>query len=307
MAKLLVQNYAKIPNEYVAIERSRGLSVLEEKMVYLLINAMQKRFEHTKKSGNIDYEYVASGQLTCQEFSNIMQTTNNLKQIKEGVQDLHTLSFAITFGHEIRFIHLFKEFRVNTEIKEIRYFFDDNFMHFFTGICKNYFSLEIQEVIGLNSSHSIQIYQTLKSKLNMDKKEHEYTITELKKMLNIEKKYQMYNNLKQKVLEVARNQINNSQASKFTIDYEEIKTGKSVTSIRFIIQPRGKNYYVETNKIAKYKIEQVSKLITKWYRHPDSIVRLLSDKIAIELKHKNPNRVLITNYIDTIETFLTQK
>lgn len=306
MAKLLVQNYAKLPNEYVSIERSRGLLELEEKLIYMLINAMQKRYEQSKKLDEIDYDYISSGQLNFQEFSETMHTTNNLKQIKESIKDLHTLSFAITVGKEIRFIHLFKEFRINTETNVIRYWFDDNFLQFFTGICRDYFSLDIQEVISLNSSHAIRVYQLLKSKFNMDKKEHVYTIMELKKILNIDKKYNQYNNFKQKVLEICKKQINESQSSKFSIDYEEIKTVKAVTSIKFIIKPKVKNYYLEKNLVAGYKIDLLQKNVSNWLNDKNSIVKLLAEKVQIELNCKKPNRSVIKNYVETITTITNQ-
>ncbi|MDQ1275506.1 MAG: hypothetical protein QG610_1080 [Euryarchaeota archaeon] len=308
MTKLLVQKYTKLPNEYVIVERSKRLSLLEEKLVYMLINSMQKRYESTKKSSEIDYKFISSDVITFDIFCETMQIgikDNNL--IYQSLKDLFNFSLAIETTREIRFVHLFKEFRISKDERTIKYWFADNFIQYFTGICRDYFSLEVQEVISLNSSHTIRIYQILKSKLNMDKKYHVYTISELKQLLNITDKYDRYNNLKQFVLEIAKSQINASEASKFAIDYEEIKTGKAVTSIRFIIQNKGKNYYAEKNLIAGYKIEQLNKELKGWLTHKDLLVKHAAGKIASELKHKKPSRATIGAYLDTIKTVINQQ
>ena len=178
-----------------------------------------------------------------------------------------------------------------------------------TGICRDYFKLSVEEVIGLNSTHAIRIYQLLKTKQNMDKREFEYSIAEIKQQLNIEKKYSLYANFKNKVLELSKQQINSSDASQFNIDYEEIKTGKAVTSIKFHILPKGKSYYQENNLIAGYKLDQINKNCNKWKKEHDEndVVYILSDKILSELKQKNPSRVVVANWLDTIHTMTKQQ
>lgn len=303
MAKLQVHNYAKLPNHYVTIERSKGLTVLEEKLVYMLINAMQKRYESTKKLAVIDYDYIASSTLTIDEFCktmNIGAKDNNL--LRKGLFSLFEFSLAVHEDLTTRFIHLFDEFTIMKADSGLvlKYAFHRHFLEYFTGVCKHYFSLEVQEVVGLKSSYAIRIYQILKSKLNMDKKEHEYALIELKKHLNIGNKYSLYGDFKKSVLEIAKKHINQSEASKFSIDYKEIKEGRAVVSIKFIIQNKNKNYYVENNLVAGYKINQIKQKLKIWLNHENSIVRILAEKIENETKEKKPSRALIENYTDTI-------
>ena len=127
--------------------------------------------------------------------------------------------------------------------------------------------------------------------------------------LNIDKKYSLYGDFKRYVLELSKSQINSSEASQFNIDYEEVKTGKAVTSIKFHILPKGKNYYQENNLIAGYKLDQISKHCQKWKKDYDKndVVYILSDKILNELKQKNPSRVVVANWLDTIHTITKQQ
>ncbi len=305
MAKLKVQSFAKVPNEYVSIERSRGLSLLEEKLAYMLINSMQKRWESTKKLEKIDYDFIAHASITIDDFITTMQIGSvNRKDISQALQNLVLFALAIKTNAQDRFITMFSEFVADYKINRIEYKFNDSFVTHFTGICKDFFKLSINEVISLNSTHAIRIYQLLKTKQNMDKNKFEFTIVELKKLLNIEKKYDRYNNFKQFVLEISKSQINSSEASEFNINYVEKKTGKAVTSIEFEIIKKGKGYYLEKNQLSNYQIVLLKKLCNKWKKENDknSVVNILSAKILEELKHKKPFLIVIKNYLDIIKS-----
>lgn len=307
MAKLQVQSFAKLPNKYVSVERSRSLTILEEKLIYMLINSMQKRFESTKNLDVVDFNYIASDIIKFDDFINIMQIGSvNRKEIGESLKELLLFALAIREEKKDRFLTMFSEFSADYEINSIEYKFNDSFVKYFTGVCRDYFCLEIQEVISLNSSHAIRIYQLLKSKLNMDNKEHEYKIETLKKLLNIETKYKLYGHFKQSILELAKQQINNSAASKFSIDYDEIKEGRSVVAIQFKILPKCKNYYVENNTVPKYRRSQLQKKCLEWLTNKNSIVRITAEKLQTELKMKKPTRATISYYLEVITSITGQ-
>lgn len=312
MAKLQTQSFAKIPNQYVTIERSRSLNLLEEKIVYMLINAMQKRWESSNHLAHdeLDYDFITQGEITFEEFTQTMQIGSaNRKEIATSLKNLLGFHLCIAATFEEDYTTMFSRFNVNYQKNIIRYEFNHFFFWYFTGVARDFFKLSVNEVIGLNSTHAIRIYQILKTKQNMDKREFEYSIDEIKKQLNIDKKYKQYTHLKQKVLELSKSQINSSDASQFNIDYEEIKTGKAVTSIKFHILPKGKNYYQENNLIAGYKLDQINKNCNKWKKEHDEndVVYILSDKILNELKSKNPSRVVVANWLDTIHTITKQQ
>lgn len=311
MAKLQTQSFAKIPNDYVTIERSRGLSLLEEKLVYMLINAMQKRWESTKRlAPTVDYNYICQDVISIDEFAITMQIgVKDEKLIYQSLKNLFDYSLAVHTEDETQFIHLFGEMKISRKTRQISYAFGFTFIEYFIGICRDYFMLSVDEVIGLHSTHAIRIYQLLKPKQNMDKKEFSFSIAEIKKQLNIDKKYSLYGDFKRKVLELSKEQINSSGASQFNIDYEEIKTGRAVTSIKFHILPKGKNYYQENNLIAGYKLDQLTKHCNKWKNEHDKndVVYILADKILTELKTKKPSRAAVANWLETISVITKQQ
>ena len=301
MPKTKTQPYAKIPNNYVSIERSRGLSLLEEKLVYMTINAMQKRYNKTCKLGELDYDFITKDIITFDDFCEQMQIgIKDYKLLYTSLKNLFDFSLAVRHDQKTRFIHLFQDMIIDENTKEIHYQFGNTFVQYFTGICREYFELETQEVISLHSSYAIRIYQMLKAKLNLPEKEFIYVIEDLKNQLNLKTKYNVYNNFKQYVLEIAKLQINNSEVCKFSFDYEEIKTGRKVTAIKFIIIPKQQNYYIKNNKIAPFQIKHLRAKIKFWASHENNTVRILAGKIQEELRFKQPSRAAIGAYIDTI-------
>ena len=305
MSKLKTQSFAKIPNDYVTVERSRGLTLLEEKLVYMLINSMQKKYESIKRLDKIDCEFIGSDIMTFDNFITTMQIGSvNRKEISEAIRPLLQFCVGIITPKVDNFMVMFKQFIVNYETNTINYKFNECFIEYFTGICRNYFMLSVDEVISLHSTYAIRIYQILKTKQNMDKQEFIYTLAELKQFLNIGNKYKQYGHFKQFVLEIAKEQINSSSASQFNIDFEEIKTGRAVTSIKFFILKKGQfNYYQQNNLLPNYQLDKIKKECTLLIKTHDKndILYVLSERILLELKSKSPARFAVLEYYSTIE------
>ena len=97
----------------------------------------------------------------------------------------------------------------------------------------NFTLLDIRNFVRLHSGSSMRIYELLKQYENTNSKQREISLENLKSMLGITDKYQLYGSFKQKILDEAQRRINESTDISFT--YEEIKKGKQVVSIRFKI------------------------------------------------------------------------
>jgi len=103
---------------------------------------------------------------------------------------------------------------------------------FFLELKDKFTSYQLENVVRLNSVYSIRIYELLKQYERIKKRK--LTLMELRAFLGIEPtKYKQYGHFKSKVLLVAQNEINNNTDISFM--FNEIKTGRKVTSIEFII------------------------------------------------------------------------
>ncbi|MCB2295788.1 replication initiation protein [Clostridium algoriphilum] len=108
-----------------------------------------------------------------------------------------------------------------------------------------YTSYKLSNILSLKSKYSIRIYEILKS--NLFKKCIEIELEELKKMVGANAKYlKVYADFKNKVLLQAQKELN--ETTDIGFDFEEIKTGRKITSITF---------HIKTNKIKNKAIGEV--------------------------------------------------
>lgn len=91
----------------------------------------------------------------------------------------------------------------------------------------------IKNILKLNSSYSIRIYELLKQYEKIGKRE--FNTNELKELLGAnEKSYNRFDNFERRVLKVAKVEIN--EKTDIWIDYEKIKEGRRIGKIKFIIE-----------------------------------------------------------------------
>jgi plasmid replication initiation protein len=113
-----------------------------------------------------------------------------------------------------------------------------------------YTSYKLENVLSLKSKYSIRIYEILKS--NSYKKNITIELEDLKNMAGSKgKSYTVYQNLKNKVINVAQKELR--LKTDISFDYEEIKTGRKVTSIKFNI----KQNKTDKNEIAVTATETI--------------------------------------------------
>lgn len=97
---------------------------------------------------------------------------------------------------------------------------------------EHFTKLEFQQLVKLSSIYAIRIYELCKQYEKI--KERTIEISKLKTILGLEKeKYKLYGHFKNKVLEIAEREIN--EKTDISIRIEEIKTGRKITALKFII------------------------------------------------------------------------
>ena len=109
----------------------------------------------------------------------------------------------------------------DTEGAAIKFRFSQDALPFLLQL-KEYVQINIQEVKHMKSGHSIRLFQILKAKRNRNKEytsftEAAFTVEELKSLLGLEDKYPRYNNFRQKVLDIAQQEINERTSIYFDI------------------------------------------------------------------------------------------
>jgi plasmid replication initiation protein len=122
---------------------------------------------------------------------------------------------------------------------------------------QRYTQYEIKNILSLKDKHTIRIYEILKC--YQYKKIFEISVEAFKRLLYIEDQYPLYGNFKTKVLKKAQKNLEKTDVN---FDFEEIKTGRKVTDLRFIIHdmenviPHEEDY-IEVDSRVVYKVEEL--------------------------------------------------
>ena len=96
---------------------------------------------------------------------------------------------------------------------------------------KSFSSHELKHIILFNSSYSLRLYRILMSYM-WRTSEVTIDLEELRWMLECEDKYKELANFKNRVLNVAQDEIN--ELSNINVSFENVKNGKEVVAIKFI-------------------------------------------------------------------------
>lgn len=100
---------------------------------------------------------------------------------------------------------------------------------------KNRFlTYDVDNVLRLTSTYAIRLYELTMAYEGIGKRT--FTVEGLKKILGIENKYKQYSHLKQRILEPSKENIN--QTTDLNLDYVEIREGRRIAKICFIINKK---------------------------------------------------------------------
>ena len=102
---------------------------------------------------------------------------------------------------------------------------------------------QLGSILSMKSFYSIRLYEILKcedNKTNCEQDYHEFTIQQLREMFGCEKKYKQICELKKRVIEPASHEI--SEKADILVEAEYIKTGRTITGVRFYIHDKPKRH-----------------------------------------------------------------
>ena len=168
----------------------------------------------------------------------------------------------------------------------------------------------IQNIKPLTSIHAIRMYELAKQ--FDDTGWREISLEEFKRMMKIEGKYKQVKDLKKRVLEPAKRQIN--ERTDISIDYELIKRGRKYTKVKLYISKnknrveRKKNEkLIEQNNFAELEAKLNVQYKNKAIQGKDGLmwyvknIKVINDKeIEIEITNLSDTQT-ITKKIDELE------
>lgn len=133
----------------------------------------------------------------------------------------------------------------------VEFTFANKVIPFITRLEREFTSYRLERIGRMSSVHAIRIYELLVQYLALGTRKFE--LGELKEMLGVAKEYNVINDLKKRVLDVAVKQIN--EYSDLNVSYSQTKTGRVVTGIVFSIERKKMEEKTSSQKKAKAPVQ----------------------------------------------------
>ncbi|NFA44464.1 RepB family plasmid replication initiator protein [Clostridium botulinum] len=206
------------------ITANYDLSLQEQKLILTLASMVQPNDEEFK-----EYE------IKIKDFMNLLDVRDEKKyiEIPKITKDLMKKVFEIKEGKDIIQLAWLSSARYRTGQGIVVLKFDSSLKPYMLQLKELYTSYKLENILSLKSKYSLRIYEILKC--NQFKKVWEVELVELKKILGItEKSYSVYQNVKNRIIIQAQKEL--KEKTDISFEFEEIKTGRKVTSIKFIIK-----------------------------------------------------------------------
>ncbi len=152
--------------------------------------------------------------------------------------------------------------------------FSKNIKPFLLQIKDNFTVLDIRNIMYLDSIYAIRFYEFCKEFERF--RTFEFEVDELKEKFGLTDRYKNYFDFKLKVINQARTEL--IKNSELYFDFEEIKSGKKVTRLKFFIYKNAKGNAVQDDTLNHEQIEEITELVKNF----------VGDKIVLAWFKKYP-------------------
>ncbi len=240
---LLKYKNLMVKSNYI-IESSYKLSLQEQRLIYIL----------TAKINKDDIEFTPY-KFTQTEINNILSKHKiSFNELSQHIDSLRNKELVIIKEESIlktKWLSSAEYFKDGS----IELCFDNKLKPYLLQLKERFTKISLDKAITFNSNYSCRIYELLKQYEGIGKRI--ISIEALRTMFCIEPyEYSRYNDFKRKVLLQAQKEINLDKTD-ISFDFEEIKTGRKVTSIKFYIkQNKARNELAATSEDIKPNANQ---------------------------------------------------
>jgi plasmid replication initiation protein len=212
---------------------SRSITTTQKKALNMFYKTAKERLEAGQ-------ELSRWHEVDMRDLKAILGTSNqtNMKHLKEELKKLTTISVEYNILEKDKDVwgcfSLLTEVKIElNELRENRIYFKLGELIEKNLVLPNVFAkIDLKTIKDLKSKYSVIMYEILEDYKNVNIPK--MTIKKFRELMGIEEsQYKLTANLKKKVFEVIKTEIN--EKTNFTIDYELHKTGRKITGIQWQI------------------------------------------------------------------------
>jgi plasmid replication initiation protein len=234
MAKLIqVDGDLEVKKADVVVKARYKLNPLPLKFITTLISGL-------KRSDDINEEYV----FKVRDFKELtgLKRKDLYWAVKEALKELLEKPLHIPTKDGFIMCNWISGGHYVENAGEVRFMIYPKLRPFLLEAQKKFLKYKLENILSLRSSYSIRLYEILKDWLELNarygnKAEKIVSLKELREILEVPKSYQYGNSsgIKKRILEKAKSEF--EEHTDIIFEYEEIKTGRKVTHLKFIIRP----------------------------------------------------------------------
>ena len=231
MAKLIqVNGNLEVKKADVIVKSRYKLNPLPLKFITTLITGL-------KRGDDINEEYV----FKVKDFQELTQLKRKdlYWAVKEALKELLEKPLYIPDDDGFIMCNWISGGHYIENKGEVRFMIYPKLRPFLLEAKKKFLKYKLENILPLRSGYSIRLYEMLKDWLEMysrygSKAKKIISLNELREILEIPRSYR-FNDIKRFVLEKAKTEL--EKHTDIIFEYEEIKTGRKVTHLKFLIKP----------------------------------------------------------------------
>jgi plasmid replication initiation protein len=224
------KNYLVTKSNYFIMNSHYDLSLEEQKLILTLASMVQPQDTEFK-----EYEFKIKNFIELLGVKDQSRYTEVPKITKELMKKV----FEIREGKDILQLSWLSSARYKTGEGIVILKFDSNLKPYMLQLGTEFTKYKLANILSMKSKYSPRMYEFLKC--NEFKKQGyiEIEVAELRKLLKAENIYPMYNDFKRKIIMQTQKEL--KKLADISFEFEEIKTGRKVTSIKFTITSKANN------------------------------------------------------------------
>lgn len=215
------------------INASYRLTVNEFRLLHAVIAQV-----HSQKPLSPDDPY----EISVKDFRDLMPTmelTNIYQVMKQAADNLFQryITVPLQDGSTIK-IHWVHTCHYIPEETAIRMYFSPGIIKYVSQISSDFTRYQLQQILKLKHEYSYRFYELFRQNMRQQKDgslsgSRTLTVEELRAKLELGEKYKPISELKRNVIEPALKDISKSSDISVKKNYEQIKSGRTITAFRF--------------------------------------------------------------------------
>ena len=158
------------------------------------------------------------------------------RDLKEGINRLYERSINLNVDNKSIKMRWVQEVQFLDSQGIIGIRFSKPILPFISNLSREFTKYALSDIAGISSGYAIRIYELLVQYRQIGKRE--ISVENLRTMLELGKKYPLFADFKKRVIDTAIDQIN--EYSPLKVEYEQKKTGRKITHIRFSFKEKAK-------------------------------------------------------------------